>query len=164
MEKMATFRKIHVSFWSDTFVESLTPEQKYFFLYLLTNERTKMCGIYELSKRQAAFDTGYNIETVQKLINFFVEEGRVAYSEKSNEVAITNWLKYNDYKSPKVISMVKKDLLTVKDKDLIQYVNGINTVSNQEKYSIDTVSEQEKYSMDTVSVQYKNGKKAPLPF
>jgi len=45
---MAIFRKIHVQFWGDIFIQSLTPEQKFFFLYLLTNERTKQCGVYEM--------------------------------------------------------------------------------------------------------------------
>lgn len=27
---MAIFRKVHVTFWSDSFVQDLTPEQKFF--------------------------------------------------------------------------------------------------------------------------------------
>jgi len=68
---MAIFRKIHTSFWGDSFIQDLTPEQKYFFLYLLTNDKTKQCGIYEITVRQMCYDTGYNEETIKKLLEFF---------------------------------------------------------------------------------------------
>mgnify|MGYP000070582566 CR=1 FL=1 len=53
---MAIFRKIHVSFWKDEFIESLTPEQKFFYLYLMTNDRTTQCGIYEITIKQMQVD------------------------------------------------------------------------------------------------------------
>ena len=61
---MAVFRKVHVSFWSDSWISSLTVEQRYFYLYILTNEKTTQCGIYEITKKQIAFDTGYSIDRV----------------------------------------------------------------------------------------------------
>ena len=48
---MATYRNIHTSFWQDTFVLDLTPEEKYFYLYLMTNSKTTQCGVYELPKK-----------------------------------------------------------------------------------------------------------------
>ena len=53
---MAIFRKIHTSFWSDPFIQDLDNDHRLFYLYLLTNERTKQCGIYEISKKQMAFE------------------------------------------------------------------------------------------------------------
>ena len=53
---MAIFRKVHVTFWRDEFVEGLTPEQKFFYLYLLTNDRTTQCGIYEITIKQMQVD------------------------------------------------------------------------------------------------------------
>ena len=70
----------------------LTPEQKYFFLYLLTNEKTSQCGIYEITKRHICYDTWYNIDTVSKLLNFFIEAGKIKYNYDTSEVAIKNWL------------------------------------------------------------------------
>ncbi|RKH69918.1 DNA replication protein DnaD, partial [Corallococcus sp. AB032C] len=57
---MAKFRQIHVDFWQDSFVIELTPEEKYFYLYLMTNSKTSQCGIYELPKKIIEMDTGYN--------------------------------------------------------------------------------------------------------
>jgi len=112
---MATFRKIHVTFWSDDFVQTLTPEQKYFYLYLLTNERTQQCGIYEITKRRMSFDTGYTIDTIDRLIEIFTEKGKIYYSRDTHEMAVLNWMKYNDSTSPKVKGCVNKELHTVKN-------------------------------------------------
>lgn len=126
---MAVFRKIHTSFWSDAFVQDLTPEQKYFFLYLLTNEKTSQCGIYEISKRQISYDTGYNMDTVSKLLEYFIKVRKVRYSTETNEIAIKNWSKYNNSQSPKVQVFVKQQLNGIKDKDLIQYIYSTDTDS-----------------------------------
>ena len=48
---MAVYRHIHIDYWQDGFVLDLTPEEKYFYIYLMTNSKTSQCGIYELPKR-----------------------------------------------------------------------------------------------------------------
>lgn len=128
---MATFRKVHTKFWSDPFIQNLSPEKKFFYLYLLTNESTRQCGIYEITKTRISFDTGYTIETVSILINYFVELGKIKFNETTNEIGIKNWVYYNDSKSPKVQSCVNEELKKVKDKEMIQYLYCIDTVQNQ---------------------------------
>lgn len=130
---MAKFRNVSVKFWSDPFVESLTPEKKYFFLYLITNEHSSQCGIYEISFRQMSFETGYNQETIEKLVAFFEKSGKVKYSKKTNEIAIKNFIKHNPQGSPKVKAFVEKELKGVKDRLLIGYVYAIDTLSQQEE-------------------------------
>jgi hypothetical protein len=126
---MATFRKVHTSFWGDSLVQSMSPEQKYFFLYLLTNERTRQCGIYEISKKQIAYDTGYNTDTVSILLKYFMDTNKIRYSEATSEIAIRNWNKYNGNPSPKVQSLVRQELANVKDRSLILYLYSTDTVS-----------------------------------
>lgn len=129
---MATFRKVHVSFWSDPFTQELTPEQKYFFLYLLTNEKSSQCGIYEITKRHICYDTGYNIDTVSKLLKFFIDNDKIKYNYDTSEVAIKNWLKYNKNESPKVQTFVSQEFKLIKDKSMIQYVYSIDTLPQVE--------------------------------
>ena len=126
---MAIFRKIHTQFWSDPFVQTLSPEKKYFFLYLLTNEKTKQCGIYEISKRHISYDTGYTIDTVSILLEYFISENKIMFSVATNEIAIKNWNKYNGNPSPKVQKLVNQELEKIKDKKLIQYLYPTDTVS-----------------------------------
>lgn len=130
---MAIFRKIHVLFWRDSFIEKLTPEQRYFYLYLMTNECSKQCGIYELTIKKMCNDTGYNSETVKKLLKFFIENNKIQYSEETEEIAIKNWLKYNDSNSPKVRACIEKELKEVKNRVLIQYLYSMDTQSQEEQ-------------------------------
>ena len=88
---MAIFRKINTSFWQDPLILDLTPEQKYFYLYLMTNTKTNQCGIYEISKQIMVFETGYNSDTIDKLLNIFIDNGRILFSEKTNEIMLLNW-------------------------------------------------------------------------
>jgi len=130
---MAIFRKVHVTFWRDEFVEGLTPEQKFFYLYLLTNDRTTQCGIYEITIKQMCYDTGYNDDTIKKLILFFINTGKLIYSEHTKEMALKNWSKYNDSNSPKVRACIEKELLKVKDTVLIQYLYSMHTHTQEEQ-------------------------------
>ncbi len=130
---MAIFRKIHTSFWADTFVQDLDTDHKLFYLYLLTNERTKQCGIYEISKKQISFDTGYSIDKVSKLLNYFIKVGKIMYNDITKELAIKNWNKFNSSSSPKVVSCINTELYNIKDRVLIEYVNGIYTASQEEQ-------------------------------
>ena len=74
---MAIFRKIHTSIWSDSFFSELDRDTKLFYIYLMTNERTRQCGIYEITKRQISFDLGYNIDTVSKQLAYFILKGKI---------------------------------------------------------------------------------------
>jgi hypothetical protein len=130
---MAIFRKIQTSFWSDSFISDLDKDKKLFYLYLLTNERTTQCGIYEITKKQIAFDLSYSIDTVSKLLNYFIGVGKIKYNEDTKEVAVKNWLKYNKSTSPKVQSCINKELKMVKDTLLIQYINSIDTDTQEEE-------------------------------
>lgn len=54
MKTRIVWTKIHDDDW---FI-SLTPEERYFFLYLITNQRIGHTGVYELSDRLMCFETG----------------------------------------------------------------------------------------------------------
>jgi hypothetical protein len=145
---MAIFRKVHVSFWRDEFIEGLTPEQKYFYLYLLTNDRTTQCGIYEITIRQMCFDTGYNDETIKKLLEYFISKGRLMYSESTKEIALKNWSKYNDSNSPKVRACIDKELIKVKNRVLIEYLYSIDTHTQEEEEQEEEKEEEQYINID----------------
>jgi hypothetical protein len=125
---MAIFRKIHTQFWSDTFVQSLSPERKYFYLYLLTNEKTKQCGIYEISTRQISYDTGYTVETVLNLLEYFISTGKILFSRETSEIAIKNWNRYNESRSPGVQKCINQEIRLVKNQQLVEWVQSGGTV------------------------------------
>jgi hypothetical protein len=99
----------------------------------MTNDKTTQCGIYETSIRKMSFDTGYNQETVVKLIDFFQEMNKVRWSKETNEICLLNWAKYNDSTSPKVQACIDKELLKVKNRVLIEYLYSIDTHPQEEE-------------------------------
>ncbi len=109
----------------------LTPEKKLFYIYLLTNDKTSTCGIYEITKRQMSFDTGYTVDTITQLLNFLDKTGKVKYCQETQEICIVNWKRYNDSKSPKVQSLIATELQKVKNKAFIEYISPSDTVSIQ---------------------------------
>ena len=125
---MAKYRQIHTTFWNDPLILDLTPEQKYFYIYLLTNPNVKQCGIYEISVRQITYHTGYNKETVEKLLELFIGLNKIVLSKKTNEIALVNFLKYNYSASPTVKKCIEKELEEVKNKELIKYIYSIDTL------------------------------------
>ncbi|MGG1328262.1 DnaD domain protein [Bacillus tropicus] len=116
---MAVYRNVQVNFWQDEFILDLTPEERYFYIYLLTGTKTKQCGIYVLPKRVAELETGYNMETVEKLLNRFVAYGKILYDAETKELYILNWLHYNPILNTNVEKCVLRELKTVKNKEFI---------------------------------------------
>ena len=117
---MAIYRQIQTNFWQDGFVSELTPEEKYFYFYLMTNPRTTQCGIFELNKRIVEAETGYNRETIEKLINRFEEYGKILYCKETKEIIILNWIKYNFINSKNTICCINKELKSVKNKEFVK--------------------------------------------
>ena len=135
---MAIFRCVSPNFWSDPKVDDdFTPEDKYFYLYLLTNPHTTLSGCYELGKRQASRELGYNEETVDRLIHRMeTVHNVVRYDKATKEILLLNWHKYNWSKSPKCLKGVEYSLQNIKSDAFRKYC--ADTLSIQYRYSIDT--------------------------
>ena len=121
---MAFYRNISMSFWTDSKVDDdFTPEDKYFFLYLMTNPHTNICGCYEISMKQMERETGYNTDTVKRLLHRMEKMHNVIrYSEKTKEVLIVNWGKYNWSASEKVQKAVIAVADHIKHEQFRRYV------------------------------------------
>ena len=115
---MALYRNVRISFWTDPKVtDDFTPEDKYFYLYLMTNPKTNLCGCYEISTRQIAYDTGYSKETVERLLQRFEEYHEVIkYAKSTKEIFILNWHKYNWTNSEKFKKALEAEIKNIKNK------------------------------------------------
>jgi DnaD/phage-associated family protein len=123
---MAKFRMVRVDFWRNPVVlEEMSPEDKYFYLYLLTNPNTTQIGIYQITQKQMAFDLGYSIESVHALMDRFIHHHKVIrYNPETRELAIKNWGKYNLQKGGKpIMDCIYSELKEVEDTTLIPYVS-----------------------------------------
>ena len=135
---MPIYRHLQTSFWQDNYVLNLTSDEKYFYLYLLTNSKTKQCGIYEMPIQIAELETGFNKERIIELIKKFEKDGKIQYSKENSEIMITNWIKYNWSESSKVKTCVIYELKEIKNKE---YVYSYYRLCEQYGYSLDIPSE-----------------------
>ena len=121
---MAIYRNVQLSFWSDTkVVDDFSVEDRYFFLYLMTNPHTVLSGCYELSLKQAADETGLSRQKIAELIKHLRDEhGVIDYDTATKEVLIINWAKYNWTKSDSVVSAVKREAADIKTERFRKYI------------------------------------------
>ena len=119
---MGIKRVIDTELWTDEKVESFTPEEKLFWVYLLTNPFTRQLGIYRITKKQIAFQLGYDVDTITKLLDRFQNEYQLIRYE-NGEIAILNFLKRSILKGGKPVEdCLMADIKNVKNKDLVTWV------------------------------------------
>ena len=147
---MAVKRIVSTSFWSDSKVDTFSPEDKYFMLYLLTNPHTTQLGIYEFSMKHAAFEMGYSVETVQALLSRFQDRYKIIrYCQDTGEIAIKNYLKHSIVKGGKpVLDCLKKELSQVKNKELVNFVFLANQNSENSTVREFILYIQDKYKLN----------------
>ena len=76
--------------------------------------------LYELHRRIIETETGYNRETVEKLIQRFIEYKKIYYCEETKEIYLVNWIKHNMSNSPKVQKCIKKEIENIKNKEFVK--------------------------------------------
>lgn len=117
---MSKLRSLSTSFWSDPFIEDLTPSQKLLFIYLITNDKTNMLGIYESSIKKISFETGIKKEDINNALKAFERVGKVKYI--NNYVILTNYMKHQNYNTnmkKSAIDIYNNLPKELKNKDLI---------------------------------------------
>ncbi|MBM6616973.1 DnaD domain protein [Bacillus suaedaesalsae] len=130
---MAKFRKVCTDFWIHPMMsEEMTPEDKYFYLYLLTNQNTTQIGIYRITKKQMAFDMGYSLDSVEALMNRFIHHHKlIRYNPETRELAIKNWANFNLNRGGKpIVDCIVSEIQHVQDTSLIPYV--AESIKNKE--------------------------------
>ena len=169
---MAKFRQIQTSFWSNTYIqEEMTAEDKYFYLYLMTNEFTTQIGIYSITKKQMAFDLGYSIESVSALLQRFETYHKlIKYDIDSRELILLKWAENNlNIGGKPVQDLIKKEIEQVKNKEFLTLMYsscpenslknfiGLLIYKNNDSYN-DSVNESSDGSLINLSNFKKNKK------
>lgn len=99
-------RSINTKFWEDPWVEGLSPKDKLLYLYLITNSKTNMLGIYEVSVSKISFETGLTKIEIDKAFKGF-ERVKKAY-HIDNFIILANFLK-NQKMNPNMLKSAKKE-------------------------------------------------------
>ena len=135
---MAIYRTLYTKFWEDDkILDEMSMEEKFFYIYLLTNPRVKQCGCYAISFHQIFLQTNISKENAKKIIERFEKElNLVKYSKNTNEILLLNFYKYNWTSSHLIKACIKKELNEVKEPVFIEYIKKMI----EYKYPINRVS------------------------
>lgn len=160
---MAVYRVLQMAFWTDSKVDDdFTPEDKYFYLYLLTNPHTNLAGCYEVSMKQMTRETGYNEDTIMRLLKRMESEHNVIrYSKETKEVLILNWSKYNWTASEKYRKPLLSNIEAVKCDAFRSYLTALFNGEETEnqipyRYPIDTTISISIPNTNTITNSIKN--------
>lgn len=122
MVDMAKKRYVNTRFWSDGWVVSLDPLERYLFLYFLTNEHTDISGVYELPLIVMSRETGMEEEMLKNMLPRYEE--KIMYI--NGWVCIKNFLRHQVINS-KVLEGVKRSVSEVPDEIKAEFSdNGID--------------------------------------
>lgn len=105
---MDSKRMVNTKFWSDGYVSELEPTEKLLFLYLITNERVDISGIYELPLKFMSFETGIKKEELIRILDRFERDEKVFYAD--GFVFVKNFIKNQNCNSDSIVIAIKNKI------------------------------------------------------
>jgi hypothetical protein len=121
---MATQRYISTSFWSDKWIRTLDPSERYLYMYLLTNTETNIAGVYQLTLDRIAFDTGYDERTLRPMLDRMAKAGKAELFD-DEWMIIPSWPKHQKYATHKTIESGINSVLKELPKRVIERLKTI---------------------------------------
>ena len=118
---MATQRYISTSFWDDEWVQEHDPSEKLFYLYLLTNPLTNIAGVYQITDRRVAFDTGFNADIVKEMWKRFEAAGKAM--RRGEWVVLPSWPKHQKWELRRKIMLGIVSVLQGIPRDVFMWVD-----------------------------------------
>tara|TARA_Y100000758_G_C16064082_1_gene425619 strand:+ start:1783 stop:2454 length:672 start_codon:yes stop_codon:yes gene_type:complete len=161
---MSKLRSINTKFWSDPFIEDLSPVKKLLYIYLISNDKTNMLGIYEISISKISFETGIRRDDVEKHLNYFENKNKVRYV--NNHIILINFLKnqkYNFNMMKSAISIynslpdsLKNEKILKLDKSLKGFETLCNGFGMVSKYEIEYEEENKEENKEEIYREFKH--------
>jgi hypothetical protein len=99
-------RVINTKIWSDTWFRGLDLSERMLFIYLLTNERTNIAGVYELPTDMMSDETKIEEIKIKDILAKFEKDGKITY--RFGWLYLRNFLRYQELKSFKVIRGIER--------------------------------------------------------
>ena len=104
---MAKYRPLYTKVWKDPDFQELSPVGKLVFIYLCTNEATSESGIYPLTYKTLADETGLDRTEAERLLNGNFYKN-VEYDPVNQLVFVVKFKRYNTGGKPE---LVKRSIL-----------------------------------------------------
>lgn len=68
-------------FWNDPYIEGLKKDYRYLFLYLCTNKKAEVCGLYEISLKMIKDESILDTKTIISGLEKFQEDKKIFYQD-----------------------------------------------------------------------------------
>lgn len=106
------YRQINTNFWEDSYIRKLNPVERLAFIFLFTNDRVNLCGVYELTDDRLCYTLGATLETVNKIKHKFESDSKFLFH--NDWVYILNYNEHNCFsKAPNVVSTFMKEFNSI---------------------------------------------------
>jgi hypothetical protein len=99
-------------------VDHLNLIDRHVFLYLMLNDKTNIAGVYELSLKTMSNETGIEQNDLISILRRL--QPKVYYTD--NWIVLSNFIKNQNYKSPKIKTGIEMVLETCPN-NLLEYIN-----------------------------------------
>lgn len=131
---MAKYRMVNTRIWNDSFIaDDCNALDRLLFVYLLTNERTNIIGVYESPIRTIAYETGIDKDDIKKMLKRL--EPKVSYHD--GWVFIHNFVKHQQRNS-KVVKGMRRAFEEL-PKKVQKWVDAQGSGNDRLSYAIDTL-------------------------
>ena len=113
------YRTIESSFWSDPKVRALSHQAKLVFLYLITNDRSHVSGIYYLPKAVMEMELGLTSDTLSGALQTLTRSQIIMIDQEREVFWVKNLMRYQG-KGKKNLASAYRQLLTLHNSPLIK--------------------------------------------
>ena len=72
-------RYVKQCFWTDNYIEDLSVNEKFLFLYLITNPLCNVAGAYEIKLKRIAYETGISTSEIETILGKFEQDKKAVY-------------------------------------------------------------------------------------
>ena len=122
---------VNTRFWNDSFISELNPLDRYLFLYFLTNDKTNICGVYEIPLKTISSETGLELSMIRTMLKRL--RGRIDYIK--GWIVVKNFLKYQNTDSPTVKKGIEIEMAKI-PQEILEKSLILDTVSIGYPYGV----------------------------
>lgn len=126
-------RIIYTKIWEDDFFSTLTLKQQLLFLFLLTNARIGLTGMYELTDKTIKNNTKLRAEDITLAKEVFTNARKVFFKE--SWVYVVNAKRLNGYHGEKLNKAVSSELSLI-PLEVYQYFKSVDLSVNPDRVSV----------------------------
>lgn len=127
------YRSVQKSMWRDKKFRSLSIEERYLFIYLITNgEYTQNYGVCTATTEELCFATKMKEDVLNSSLSKLVDVGMIEINQEYDEILIVNFHKYNwnqhNQSLGKGLYSYSENIQTKRFRDIVQ--NNIKQVTD----------------------------------